>query len=74
MVAADHAATLQCSQAAVAGRDAEPDAFGEFGEGKPPVQLELGKDLPINIVHEQILAQMASCRGRLETRLGSFPT
>jgi len=53
VVAADHAGAFQSSQPAVAGRDAEPDPFGEFGEGQPPVLLQLGKDLPINMGHKR---------------------
>ncbi|GAA0977304.1 hypothetical protein GCM10009555_038260 [Acrocarpospora macrocephala] len=33
------------------GRDAEADALSEFGDGKAPVLLELGKDSPVYIVH-----------------------
>ena len=52
VVAADHAVAFQGPQPTVAGRDAEPDPFGEFGQGQPPVQLQLGKDLPIDVIHE----------------------
>ena len=50
-VAADGAGLFQGSQAAVAGRKAEADALGEFGNGQAPVLLEFGKDLPIQRVH-----------------------
>ena len=36
-VAADGTGAFQGPQAAVAGREAEADAFGEFGDGEPPV-------------------------------------
>ena len=42
----------------MAWRDAETDAIGELGERKPTVALELGKNLPINSVHIQILSQL----------------
>ena len=52
-VAADCPGAFQGAQAAVAGREAEADAFGEFGDGEPPVLLECGKDSPVDVVHEQ---------------------
>jgi threonine/homoserine/homoserine lactone efflux protein len=34
----------------VAGREAEADAFGEFGDGETPVVLQLGKDFPLLVL------------------------
>jgi hypothetical protein len=47
VVAADGAGVFQGAQSAVAGREAEADSFGEFGDCQAPVVLQLGKDLPI---------------------------
>ena len=52
-VAADCTGAFQGPQAAVAGREAEADTLGEFGDGEPPVLLECGKYSPVNVIHEQ---------------------
>ncbi|HEX2075084.1 MAG TPA: hypothetical protein VHF92_14975 [Geodermatophilus sp.] len=44
-VAADRAGALQDAQSAMAGRDAEPNPLGEFGDRQPPVSLHLRKNL-----------------------------
>ena len=38
-VAGDHPATFELTQAAMAGRETEPDLGGQFGNGQPAVAL-----------------------------------
>jgi hypothetical protein len=51
VIARDGARAFQRPQAAVARRHAQPHALGELGERQPAVALQLGKDLPINVIH-----------------------
>jgi hypothetical protein len=51
VVAADRTGLFQGSQAAVAGREAEADAPGQFGNGQAPVLLQFSKNLPIQCIH-----------------------
>jgi hypothetical protein len=64
VISANYSRLLECSQAAMAGRDAETDAIGELGERKPTVALELRKNLPINSIHIQILSQLVVVQGK----------
>ena len=47
VVAADRTGLFQGSQAAVAGRKAEADAPGQFGNSQAPVLLQFSKNLPV---------------------------
>jgi threonine/homoserine/homoserine lactone efflux protein len=65
VISADYSRLLECSQAAMAGRDAETDAIGELGERKPTFALELRKNLPINNIHIRIVSQLVVVQGKV---------
>jgi hypothetical protein len=50
-VSADCAGALERAKPAMAGREAEPDPVGQLGDRQPAVALQLGKDLPVDVVH-----------------------
>jgi hypothetical protein len=52
VVGGDHAAAFQLAQPPVTRRQAEADFASELGDAEPPVFLKLGKDLPVDPVHE----------------------
>jgi hypothetical protein len=47
----------------VAGREAEADVFGQFGDGEPTVLLECGKHSPIDIIREEDFPSYERCSG-----------
>lgn len=52
-VAADRALAFEVAQATVAGRDAEPHASSQLGDGQAAIHLQLGKNLPVQGIHRE---------------------
>ncbi|GGX00819.1 hypothetical protein GCM10010383_33570 [Streptomyces lomondensis] len=56
----------------MAGRDAQPHASGQLGDGEPAVPLQLGKNFPVQGIHGEDSAPDGAIKGERRNTFGAI--